>query len=326
MNIAFAGFRHGHVFSVLKTVRTLSDVSVIAAWETHGDSVDAAREHGVVITHTDYDEMLCLPELDAVVIGDYYAARGEKIIKALLAGKHVYADKPLCTKLSELDEIERLSYEKKLSVGCMLDLRCSGAAGAAKAVVESGRMGEVHNISFGGQHALHYSTRAGWYFEKGKHGGTINDIAIHGIDLVRCITGKGIKTIDAARCWNAYAKEVPEFSDSAQFMLTLDGGAGLIADVSYAMPYPLSFGTPLGWRFTVWGENGVMEFQGGDDGVTLYLKNAAAPEFVAGTPLTADPFYDFLAETAGKPTAFTTAQVLRSARDTLKIQEKADYL
>ncbi len=322
MNIAFAGFRHSHVFSVLKTVLTLSDVSIIAAWETYADSVAAAREHGVTVTHSDYDEMLRLPTLDAVVVGDYYAARGEKIIKALSAGKHVYADKPICTSLSELEKIERLAKEKKLSVGCMLDLRCSGAAAAAKTVVDSGALGEIHNISFGGQHPLNYGSRPGWYFETGKHGGTINDIAIHGIDLVRFITGKGVQSVQAARCWNAYAKKVPEFCDSAQFMVTLDGGAGLIADVSYAMPYPMVCKSPLGWRFTMWGENGVMEFQGGADSVTLYLKNAAAPEIVTGTPLTADPFYDFLADASGKPSAFTTDEVLHSARDTLKIQNE----
>ena len=36
-----------------------------------------------------------------------------------------------------------------------------------------------------------------WYFEEGKHGGTINDIAIHGIDLVRYLTGKNVTKIGA---------------------------------------------------------------------------------------------------------------------------------
>ena len=33
-------------------------------------------------------------------------------------------------------------------------------------------------------------SQASWYFEEGKHGGTISDIAIHGIDLVRSAVGE----------------------------------------------------------------------------------------------------------------------------------------
>ena len=48
--------------------------------------------------------------------------------------------------------------------------------------LQEGNLGEIIKL-FGGQ-LIPYGTRANWYFEEGKHVGTINDIAIHGIDLV----------------------------------------------------------------------------------------------------------------------------------------------
>ncbi len=323
MNVAFAGFRHGHIFSALKYIRKLSGVNITASWETDASSVEQAKRHGIDITHGDYDEMLGVKDIDIIVMGDFYAARGEKTIKALKSGRHVYTDKPVCTSLRELNEIERLVKEKNLCVGCILDLRCSGAARAAKNAVESGKLGEIHNVSFGGQHALNYGTRPNWYFEKGKHGGTINDIAVHGIDLIRYITGKGVKEVVAARCWNAYAKEKPDFSDSAQLLAVLDGETGLIADVSYSMPYPLSYGAPQSWRFTFWGENGVMEFNAGEDCVSLILKNSEKSEKITAEPLTINPFEDFLSEINGSPTALCTVEIIKASRDTLIIQENS---
>ncbi len=68
--------------------------------------------------------------------------------------------------------------------------------------------------------------------EEGKHGGTINDIAVHALDLIPWITGHKFKRIVAARCWNALAKRCPHFKDAAQLMLEMDNGAGVMGDVS----------------------------------------------------------------------------------------------
>ncbi len=127
--------------------------------------------------------------IDAIAIGNYYGARGRMAIDALKFGKHVISDKPLCTSTEELNEIERLADEKNLKVSLMLDLRYSGNVLAARKVIKEGRIGTVNNVYFGGQHPLMYGKRPGWYFEVGKHGGVINDIVIHGIDLICYLTG-----------------------------------------------------------------------------------------------------------------------------------------
>ncbi|MGI6745589.1 MAG: 1,5-anhydro-D-fructose reductase [Firmicutes bacterium ADurb.Bin300] len=323
MNVAFAGFRHGHLFSALEYIRTVPDINIVASWEIDASSKEEAKRHAVEITHEDYDEMLRLKDIDIVVIGDYYSARGEKTIKALKSGRHVYTDKPVCTSLDELGEIERLTKEKNLCLGCILDLRCCSAAAAAKETVKSGSLGKIHNISFGGQHALNYGSRPGWYFEKGKHGGTINDIAVHGIDLIRYITGKGLKEVLAARCWNAYAEHEPDFLDSAQLMAVFEESTGVIADVSYSMPYPISYKVPQSWRFTFWGENGIMEFNGSDDFVTLSLKGSKEAQKVFAMPATVNPFEDFIMEINGSPTALCTREIIRASKDTLEIQKRS---
>ena len=63
-----------------------------------------------------------------------------------------------------------------------------------------------------------------------------------------------------ARQYNAFARQQPDFADCAQLMGEYENGAGLIADVSYSAPAPSAFSLPTYWRFSFWGERGMIQF------------------------------------------------------------------
>ena len=323
MKAAFAGLRHGHVFTLWRWAQEHPDIEIIGAWEQNAAAREAARERAQVeFTYDTFEALLADPAVEIVALGDCYGLRGREAIAALQAGKHIIADKPLCTSLEELAQIRRLSAEKKLKVSCMLDLRYCFAVQKARELVESGRLGAIHTVGFNGQHHLNYGVRPAWYFEEGMHGGTINDIAIHGVDLVRYITGGEFAKTLGARCWNAFAKEEPQFADCAQFMATLTDGTGVLADVSYAHPgskFPLH---PV-WRFDFWGEKAMMELTLCDDTLLFAEKDAETPVIFKGEAPQGNGFDDLLADIAGTPTAHNTESVLRSTEAALRIQKFA---
>jgi len=326
INIAFVGFRHGHINGFYKLASENPEVKIVAAFEENAEARAAAEKSlGVVFTHDSYEALLAEKDIDVVAIGDYFGIRGSRAIEALKAGKHVYADKPLCTSLDELKEIKKLSSEKGLKVGCMLDVRYAPWVETAKAFIEKGNLGKINNISFGGQHPLLWGSRAGWYFEEGKHGGTINDIAIHGIDILEYITGLSVEKVVAARCWNAYATECPIFEDCGQFMCEMTGGCGLMADVSYAAPDTCGYRLNLYWRFNIWGEKGVMEITHTENTVKVALNGTAGFVTLPNMPATTDDCLKvFLRELAGQKTAIDTASTLAVSEKTLLIQAAAD--
>ena len=325
MKIAIVGCRHGHIFALYSLIKNNPDVEFAGAYEPHDATREAAEvTHGMHFPYKSLEEVLSDESVDAIAIGDYYAIRGSHAIAALKAGKHVISDKPLCTSLAELDEIERLATEGNLSVGLMLDLRYHKNIQTAKALIDEGRLGAIHNVQFGGQHPLQYGTRPAWYFEEGKHGGTINDIAVHGVDLLTHLTGQTLAKVNAARCYNAYAKEEPAFLDCGQFMLTLSEGAGVIADVSYAAPNSMGYAYPYYWEFHIWGDKGMLSFSVNSDGVTLCADGATAPEQIPAVTPVGDTLASFLADIAGKPTMMTTAESIYASRATLLIQKAAD--
>ena len=139
MNLAFAGFRHSHIFALYRMALKNPDVKIIGCFEADGPARAQAEEAlGVKFQFTSYEEILNSDEVDAIAIGDYYQKRGSMIIKALQHGKHVISDKPLCTELSELEEIQKLSSQSRLKVSCMLDLRYLAAAKKARELIGEG--------------------------------------------------------------------------------------------------------------------------------------------------------------------------------------------
>lgn len=339
MNVAFAGLRHGHIFTLHKMVRGHEKFKILGAFEEDKEACEKATLNGLPCCYQSYEELLSDDRVETVVLGGCYGDRGEMAIQALKAGKHVIADKPLCTSLKELDKIEKLAEQTGKVVSCMYTMRFDPKINAVKRLVQSGALGEINNVYFGGQHPLMYGRRPMWYFEKDKHGGVINDIGIHGIDALDYMLGLQLEHINAARCWNRYADKETDFQDSAQFMLTAQNGAGILADVSYAIPDGIEFDLPYYWQFYIWGTKGTLRFSLSE--TTLRVKekqgetarNVAIEYYVQGNkqalllqeePPTEDYLSDFLHMAEGRMNiVLPMKDVLASARKTLLIQETA---
>jgi predicted dehydrogenase len=328
LRLAFVGFRHAHILDLYRRALVAPGIEVVGACEEDAGTREWAQsDAGVEITYQDYDRMLATVGCDAVAVGDVYGKRGQRIIKALESGRHVISDKPICTSLAEWGRIERLSKTRLLRIGCMLDMRDMPQFIGARELVRQGRIGEVLAVSFGGQHPLLLGRRPAWYFEPGQHGGTINDIAVHALDAIPWITGQQVTEIVAARTWNALAVEFPHFRDAGQLMLTLDEHCGVLGDVSYFAPDSQGYASPLYWRTTFWGRDGVLETAATADAITVAANGASGVEHVSlPTARPGGYLVAFLQDIGGESRAdeLTTERVLRATRLALLAQWAAD--
>lgn len=321
--ILFCGFRHGHIDALYRKVVASQAAEIAGCIEPDAAARAAAEQKlGAVFSDKSYADWLA-EDIDAVAVGLAYGDRGEAIIRALEAGKHVIADKPVCTDLGQLERIAALTREKGLTLACMLDLRYLPQTLRAAELLRGGELGEVRNIAFNGQHCIDYAHRPSWYFAPGMHGGTINDLAIHGIDLVRMLTGMEITAVDAARTWNAYADRTPDFRDCAAFMARLENGAGLLADISYSAPTQV-FTLPTYWEFRIWCARGMLSFNYVSPVVTVYAEGRPEPLRCDGIPPAGDYLDEFLDSIAGKGGQAVTEHVLSSTACALRIQQIAD--
>lgn len=323
MKVAICGFRHGHMVSLTKHIQEHPDLEIIAVAEAEPDACrDYLNKAGLEVTHPDADALLADAEFDILAVGDYYAARGQVAIKGLEAGKHILADKPLCTKLEEAQTIRRLAELKGLSVFVALTNRYRASWQTARRLLREGAVGKVCSIVALGHHPLSYGAgRPGWYFERDKHGGTLNDILVHGLDGFEWLTGDPVTDVVAARNWNAGLPDVPVFQDAAQAMLKLANGAGVLADVSYKAPH----GHPSPWVLHFWGTEGSLTVvQTG--GVTLRLHNEPEKDVPETLDIESDCVQDLVKEIncAKEELVLTTQESLRATEMALKVQDAAN--
>jgi predicted dehydrogenase len=324
MNVAISGLRHGHAASIAKHIAENPELKVVAACEEHPEAcADYIKAAGVTLTHKDLDSMLKEAEFDILSVGDVFARRGAQTVKGLEAGKHIMADKPVCTRLDEMRRIRSLAESKKRTVLVALTLRYTPTLQTARRLLLDGAIGRVATAAIFGQHPLNFRTgRPDWYFEKGLHGGTITDLMIHGFDAVAWLTGQPVAEVVAARAWHLEPAEAPFFQDNAQAMLRLANDAGVMMEASYKAPK----GHAGPWTFHFYGDKGDLYFNSSSP---VTIRRHGEPEQVVQPRLEmpGDLISDLVHEVRGDANhrfVLTTSESLTASEATLKAQDAAD--
>jgi predicted dehydrogenase len=86
------------------------------------------------------------PEVDAVIIATPAGTHFQIAREALLAGKHIFVEKPLATKASEVDVLAALAKEQKLVVMAGHTFIYNAAVRYVKKLIEAGDLGEIRYI------------------------------------------------------------------------------------------------------------------------------------------------------------------------------------
>lgn len=92
----------------LPNLKALSDYYHIQAivTRTGHNAQNITKQFGANYASTDYRQVLDDPDVDAVIIAVRHNLHTTMTLQALEAGKHVFVEKPLCLKQSELDAIK----------------------------------------------------------------------------------------------------------------------------------------------------------------------------------------------------------------------------
>ena len=85
-------------------------------------------------------------EVTGVIIATPAGTHFQLAKEALLAGKHVFVEKPLATKVSEVDELGRLAEERNLVVMVGHTFIYNSAVRYVKKLLDAGELGEIRYI------------------------------------------------------------------------------------------------------------------------------------------------------------------------------------
>lgn len=233
----------------LEFIHNDPDCEMVALVSRGGPNLEAAKEKWGIsddICCTDYDEAL-KREADLVIVALPHMFHIEYAKKAVLAGKNVIIEKPLCDNLDEAKEFLRFMEGRKEKAFVSQNYRFRPQLWQMKASFGENGIGEPAwaNVVF--RHGITHmknSEKTAWQrkdWRKQQTSLLLLEVAIHHFDMLRFISGSNVKNV-YARGWN------PEWSDlvgvgSAFILMEFENGF----KVNYSVTEK-SVGFPTGYQ------------------------------------------------------------------------------
>jgi predicted dehydrogenase len=181
----------------LKIVLDLPGVELAALAEI--DAVRRAKAHAVApraAVFSDFQEMLAMPELGAVIICLPNAFHAEAAIAAFANGKHAYIEKPLVTNLEEARRV-KVAWQRSGMVGMIgFNYRFNPLYRALRNQVRSGRIGKP--IAARSVFSTVPAGVAEWRDQRTQGGGVLLDLASHHVDLTRFMFDKEVVGVSSS--------------------------------------------------------------------------------------------------------------------------------
>jgi len=200
-----------------------SGADVVGLYDLHragAEAVGALRGWPVLDT---LDELLAL-DADLAVIASPHPLHAELAERALAAGMHVLVEKPLAARPSEARRIVDAARAAGRVAAVALQHRFREEVVAARAIVASGGIGELHRavvVATYPKKASYYSAapwRGTW---AGEGGGVLLNQGQHDLDTLVHLVGAPAGVFGVAR-----TRVLPiETEDTVEALLSWDGGA-----------------------------------------------------------------------------------------------------
>ena len=191
------------------------------------------EKYGAKFATTDYNEILAMPEVDAVYIASPVFCHKEQALAAAKAKKHILLEKPLGLSTEEsLEIIEACDREGvKLGVGFMM--RFHAYHQAIKEVIAKGTIGDI--VSMRAQFTCWYPDIPGAWRQTKKlgGGGAFVDLGVHCIDLLQYLSGLNAVEVKGFSATQTFAYEV---DDSTSCVMKMNNGAMALVDVNFNIP------------------------------------------------------------------------------------------
>lgn len=184
-----------------------------------------ARKFGFEQSTTDYDALLADEKIDAVVILTRHNLHSQMVEKALVAGKHVFVEKPLCMTEEELDRVAAAYMAaggRTLMVG--YNRRFSPITQQCVAFFE-GRKAPATLVIRVNAGAV---PREHWAHSTEEGGGRLVSEGCHFFDMAMVLTGERPLQVFARAVTSPYGQNL---GDEIAALLMMDGGS--VAQILY---------------------------------------------------------------------------------------------
>ena len=106
----------------------------------------AVQRYPRLVRTLDSEDLLCDPEIEAIVVSSSAATHYHLARAALKAGKHVFVEKPIALQIDHAEELVRLADDRGLVLMVGHLLLYHPAVSRLKALVDNGDLGDVYYV------------------------------------------------------------------------------------------------------------------------------------------------------------------------------------
>jgi predicted dehydrogenase len=235
--------------SHLSIANALDDFEVVAVCDNSKLVTDVLGKVTGLKGFNDYDEVLKLEDLDAVLIATPTIAHEPMIRKALDRGLHVFAEKPLTLGAAASSELAERATSKGLVAQVGYHNRYVGTFAEAARLVASGALGKIsHALAESYGPVVLRRTKPTWRGKAGQGGGCLHDYAAHPINLLNWSFGAPEQCLGASLTRHFSA----EVEDQTHALLQFSGGVIGQVSVDWSDPSVRKMTTKL----SIWGDAG----------------------------------------------------------------------
>ncbi len=144
MNLAIVGLGYWGP-NILRNAWELEAAEVVAICDRDEDALARqSRRHGTARLVSDFDDLLADSAIDALCIVTPISTHYELAKAALLAGKHVFVEKPMASSVKECDELIEIASERGLVLMPGHTFLYSPPVIATKERLDSGEIGKLY--------------------------------------------------------------------------------------------------------------------------------------------------------------------------------------
>ncbi|HEX2999476.1 MAG TPA: Gfo/Idh/MocA family oxidoreductase [Armatimonadota bacterium] len=320
MRFVVIGFAHPHIDGAVAGFRALRGVELVGIADADPERLADRQKKLGTPAYGDYRQMLDALQPDFAAVCPANADKAAVICACAEHGVHVFADKPLLTRMPDLLRVEAAVRAAGIEAWAFLELRYNAPFYTLKQQVAAGQIGTVVSIYAAGPHRLNLPTRTPEMLNAGRNGGVLVDLGCHDLDLARWLTGDEPQLVMASHS-NRRFTHVANFNDNAQAFFRFQGGATAYLEESWLQPDASRSGGDR--RLHVVGSTGTLEYCAGDNTLTLVTVSKSeqllTPEDAPTTILA-----DFVATIRGGGSGLlNTAETLASMRGILWAHEAA---
>lgn len=235
--------------SHLSIANALEEFEIVAVCDNSKLVTDVIGKVTGLCAFNDYEEVLKIEGLDAVLIATPTLAHEPMIRKALDRGLHVFAEKPLTLDAAASQELAALAAAKGVVAQVGYHNRYIGTFAEAARLIGGGALGKItHALAESYGPVVLRRTKPTWRGKAGQGGGCLHDYAAHPINLLNWMFGTPEQCLGASLSRHFSA----EVEDQTHALLRFaDGVVGQVS-VDWSDPSVRKMTTKL----SIWGEAG----------------------------------------------------------------------